>query len=41
MRLSVPMPWQTCCTLAPTDSQIEATALINEIFIARKRSTHA
>src|SRR5256885_16887026 len=35
MRLSVPIPWHTCCTFAPTDSQIEATALMNEIFIAR------
>jgi len=36
MRLSVPMPWHTCCTSAPTDSQIDATALTNEIFMARK-----
>ena len=36
MRESVPMPWTTCFTLAPTDSQIDATALMNEIFIARK-----
>ena len=35
MRLSVPIPWHTCCTLAPTDSQTDATALMNEIFIAR------
>ena len=31
----MPIPWQTCCTLAPTDSQTEATALMKEIFIAR------
>ncbi len=35
MRESVPMPSHTCLTSAPTASQIEATALMNEIFIAR------
>ena len=35
MRVSLPIPWVTCCTFAPTLSQIEATALMNEIFIAR------
>ena len=35
MRESLPIPSHTCWTLAPTDSQIEATALMNEIFIAK------
>ena len=36
MRESVPTPWTTWFTFAPTDSQTEATALMKEIFIARK-----
>src|SRR5208282_6034825 len=36
IRESVPIPSHTCPTFAPTDSQIEATALMNEIFMARK-----
>ena len=35
IRESVPIPSHTCCTFAPTDSQIDATALMKEIFIAR------
>src|SRR6266852_2583014 len=35
IRESVPIPSLTCSTFAPTDSQIDATALIKEIFIAR------
>ena len=35
IRESVPIPSLTCSTFAPTASQIDATALIKEIFIAR------
>ncbi len=31
----LPMPWHTWFTSAPTDSQMEATALMKEIFMAR------
>src|SRR5579859_6236095 len=36
MRESVPIPSRTCSTSAPTASHTLATALIKEIFIARK-----
>src|SRR6185369_7055613 len=36
IRESVPMPSRTCSTSAPTASQTLATALIKEIFMARK-----
>jgi hypothetical protein len=36
MRLSRPMPFATSSTLAPASSHTRLTALMNEIFMARK-----